>query len=184
MRKLLILALAGLLAFLPLAGGNAATTANTLLTAPEAQQMADTLGCDASVNVIYSNDLNGAFMPAGSYGPYFITRSQIFVIDGPTLDHESARMILLHEIGHCIDYQDDGIRRDNYPWAEWFADEYAVENAARFGINPEALYRDLADFAKRFGPRENPNGPHGPIAGRLLHLRYQIDKRGGSYQGG
>lgn len=174
--------LLALLAFIALAAGpaSAAPVSPDQLTTIEATQIAYDLGCPADVTVTEkSGDLNGMFIQPGWYGGpwggYEVEKPTIMVFNGPGLDQGAARGILLHEIGHCRQWQ-LGALRGPAPWIEWGADTYAIEFSYQLGLDPAAMYRDLYDWYATQG--HSGGGPHGDAAGRLLHFQYELTKRG------
>lgn len=172
--------LLALLAFIALAApALAAPLSPAPLTEAEATQIAHGLGCPAEVTVVESEQLNGMFVSPGWYGGpwggYEILEPTIVVYDGPSLDHDSARSILLHEIGHCRQWQ-LGTLGGPTPWVEWGADTYSIDFAYQIGLDPSALDRDLYDWHVTQG--KPGGGSHGDAAGRLLHIQYELTKRG------
>jgi hypothetical protein len=156
------------------------------LTSAEAAQISYDLGCPADVTVTEQSDqLNGVFIRPGYYGGpwggYEVDKPTIMVFNGQGLDQDAARAILLHEIGHCRQWQ-KGELNGPTPWVEWGADTYSIDFAAQLGLDPSALDRDLYDWHVTQGHKDS-GGPHGDPAGRLLHMQYELTKRGYGTQG-
>ena len=152
----LLLVLAALLTPLP-AG------ANTQLTDQEARSLTSELGCTATVSLTRSDSYNGYYMP-GAHA--------IVVFGNEDLNQDIARAILLHEIGHCIQFQ-NGESYD-VPWREWDADEFAMRNAHRAGIAPDTNLNALRSFLRNRPPHEGMDEPHGSPAGRILFNEHQL----------
>lgn len=133
------------------------------LTQTEAQGIATTLGCTADVFLVRADYYNGYYMP------YSHT---IRVFGNESLNQDIARAILLHEIGHCIQFQNN--EQYDYPWREWDADEFAMRNSHVAGIDPATNTEALRMLYRGRPAHEGMDEPHGSPAGRLLFNDHQL----------
>lgn len=134
MKSLLILALTGLLALLPLQ--SSASWYN-----PTPQELVKWAGCNAQV--ITSDEHSAA--------ESFYNRGRIYFGTAPDVPKPMARMILLHEIGHCLQDQAlNGNIDEYYPLDrvtfELDADRISAELACSRGEEGVRLQRELLDW--------------------------------------
>ena len=129
--------------------------------------MAQELGCDADVEVL-PGELNGVFAANYSYS----ARPFVFVWTDGTDSWDSVAMIAIHELKHCLQYQNG--ETFDYPWKEFDADAFAIENAARFGVKPDADIDSLISFTEGRDPHAGWDRPHGSPAGRMLFNLHQL----------
>ena len=160
---------------------DAAPLSPNLLTSAEATAIAAALGCPAEVHVVKASQTNGFFALGGDpfggpVGPYIV------IFGNASHDQDALRGILVHEIGHCRQWQ-RGELNQVWPWTEWGADTYAIDFAPQVGLDPVFLDTDLFDFYTG-NPQSSGGGPHGDGPGRLLHIKYELTKRGYHTQGG
>jgi hypothetical protein len=147
----------------------AAPLAPATFTAVEFAAMAETLGCDADVEV-FAGSLNGVF----AWDPYYGGRPYVAVWTDGTQSWDAVALVAIHEIGHCIQYQNGELF--DYPWKEFDADSFAIENAERFGVKPDADLDSLISFTNGRDPHAGWDRPHGSPAGRQLFSNWQLNR--------
>jgi len=116
------------------------------------------------VIVLFEGQPNGVFV-----GPY------VGVMQRPTDPLDAIKLILLHELAHCLQFQEGRLGTFANPWQEFDADAQALEWAPRFGVrNLAADIEMLIEMYRNRPPHQGWNRPHGSPAGRLLFNQWQL----------
>ena len=132
------------------------------LTQDEAQQMAKLVGCTATVESRPSTEVN-AYYNSDSH--------EVVMIGFSNLPESWQRIILWHEVGHCLQWQDDryGALRAKGPYElEWDADRFAIRQLAAEGIDGAELNSTIwADIYRQSKYEGDPDDTHGTLVGRI-----------------
>ena len=133
------------------------------ITTSEAQETVASLGCSATVRSITSSEFNGYYRP---------DNHSITLIGLENLPLSWQRFVLLHETGHCLQFQDDSwqtIRARGPHELEWDADAYAIKKYGELygGDGAEVMHEIWAWVHQEYGAKGNDSGPHGTYVDRI-----------------
>lgn len=160
----LSLVLAASLTLIPVAS---VTTAATLspqeLVSTWAQPLVTSLGCTATVTSIDSSSFNAYYSPSNN---------EIVLIGFNNIPDSWQRLILLHETGHCIQYQtgEYPVLRGRGPYeVEWDADAYAIRQLYElYGVDGAELNHEIwAHLYRQFGYEGDVYDSHGLSTSRI-----------------
>lgn len=99
-------------------------------------------GCRATLYTDDTESITGSFYTSRTHALYIGT------LDEPGLSPELARMVLYHEIGHCLQEQSDLFTGTSALYRELDADRWAADLACARGEDGVRLLRDLFLWAK------------------------------------
>lgn len=130
---------------------------------PWTQELVTSLGCAATVTSIDSSGFNAYYSPMSD---------EIVLIGFNNIPESWQRLILLHETGHCIQWQNGEMPRllARGPYEiEWDADAYAIRQLdAVYGIDGAALNAEIwGQLYRQFGYKGDIDDSHGTSVGRI-----------------
>lgn len=134
------------------------------LNASDVEQMAKSVGCTASIEE-YQDDTNP--VNAG----YFPWQRAIKILNFHLIPESWQRMIAWHEIGHCLQFQNEEFNEDpgDIPYnVEWDADEFAIKQMAKERVDGTSILRDFFHWLYlRYGVTGRADESHGTTVDRI-----------------
>ena len=132
------------------------------LTQDEAQQRASSVGCTATVVTVESTGFNAY------YNQY---NHEVILVGFDTLPETWQKLILWHEIGHCLQSQagEFGSLRAKGPYElEWDADRFAIRQLAEEGIDGADLNATIwATVYQQYDYKGDEYDSHGTTVDRI-----------------
>jgi len=133
------------------------------LTQDEAQQMAQSVGCQATVRAMNSYEGFNAY--------YDSVSNAIYLINFSVIPESWQRLIAWHEIGHCLQWKEGRqvkLREAGLYEREWDADRFAIEMLTNEGIDGAELNASIwADIYRQFNYAGDADEAHGTLVGRI-----------------
>lgn len=132
----------------------------TKASTPWTQELVTSLGCTATVHSIDSSKFNAY---------YDQINHQIITIGFNNLPLSWQRLILLHETGHCLQFQGSWPPAAGKYEMEWDADAYAIRKMGElYGVDGADLNAEIwATIYQQYGYEGDPDDSHGLSTERI-----------------